>query len=86
MALMKLLVSIAITTAITIAVITTRTNTTTTTIREYTSFDALSAPTIRPNRFLAQKEVGERNPNAADHCTRTLRYVPYMEGEEATRR
>lgn len=67
---MKLLVSIAITTAITIAVITTRTNTTTTTIREYTSFGALSTPTIRPNRFLAQKEVGERNPNAADHCNK----------------
>ncbi|XP_019089047.1 PREDICTED: stigma-specific STIG1-like protein 1, partial [Camelina sativa] len=25
---------------------------------------------IRPSRFLAQKEVGERNPNAADHCNK----------------
>ncbi|XP_010438686.1 PREDICTED: stigma-specific STIG1-like protein 1 [Camelina sativa] len=68
MALLKLLVTIAITTAITIAVITTRT--TTTTNVEHTSFDVPVTLTIRPSRFLAQKEVGERNPNAADHCNK----------------
>ncbi|EOA15670.1 hypothetical protein CARUB_v10006200mg [Capsella rubella] len=64
MALVKLLVTFAITTVITIAVITT----TTTVEKENTSFDVPGTPTIRPSRFLAQKEVGERNPNAADHC------------------
>ncbi|CAH8318244.1 unnamed protein product [Eruca vesicaria subsp. sativa] len=66
MAFVKLLVTIAITTAITIAVITTRTNTTV----EHTSFDAPGTLTIKPSRFLTQKEVGERNPNAADHCNK----------------
>ncbi|KAG2244835.1 hypothetical protein Bca4012_023020 [Brassica carinata] len=61
MALMKLLVTIAITTAITIAVITTV---------EYTRSDAPDTSTIRPSRFLAQKEVGERKANTADHCNK----------------
>ncbi|CAH2077836.1 unnamed protein product [Thlaspi arvense] len=67
MALVKLLVTIAITTAITIAVITTRTSTNV----EHTSFVEPEAPTIRSSQFLAQKEVlGERNPNSADHCNK----------------
>ncbi|KAJ0251443.1 Stigma-specific STIG1-like protein 1 [Hirschfeldia incana] len=65
MALVKLLVTIAITTAITIAVITNRTTTV-----AYTSSGAPGTQTTRPSRFLAQKEVGERNPNAAEHCNK----------------
>nr|VDC75262.1 unnamed protein product [Brassica rapa] len=69
MALVKLLVTIAITTAITIALSKKKQSQTTTTV-ERTNFDAPGTQTIRPSRFLAQNEVGERSPSAADHCNK----------------
>ncbi|KAL1203007.1 Stigma-specific STIG1-like protein 1 [Cardamine amara subsp. amara] len=75
MALVKLLVTIVITTAITITVITTRTTT-----LEQPSFGAPDGITIRPSRFLAQKEVGEKNPNAADHCNKDPEICSLNEG------
>lgn len=59
MSLVKLLVTIAITIAVIITTV------------AYTSSNAHGTQTIRPSRFLAQKEVlSERNPNAADHCNK----------------